>query len=248
MGIYITRYLKEAVESGNSLEPFLDDFCLNSKDTVKNRLLFINDIYNLDVSDATFVETCEANIKEASNKNPWFFPAIPNEILSYGDMCQGLHDLYIQMKQKDIEGYQKAVSYTLVLWLELDYNAREEILFNNCIDYQVQADPKAYCLSDLVSEGKFELWTRSEIDKVCGNGANQIIIDCGDSSCNACADILGFVFNRYSILIDQSIDIIYKDIQMIQANILSTLGDYTNSLKAPRGSSIQTTNVQLPGV
>ena len=66
MGIYIIRYLKEAVEKGNSMDPYMDDFCANAKETVKSRLLFFNDIYNLNVGDTTFLSTCEENLRTES--------------------------------------------------------------------------------------------------------------------------------------------------------------------------------------
>jgi hypothetical protein len=48
MGLYVVKHLKEAVINGTkSLQIFANDFCINAKDSVKERLLFLNDIYSL---------------------------------------------------------------------------------------------------------------------------------------------------------------------------------------------------------
>ena len=44
--------------------------------------------------------------------------------------------------------------------LELDFNSREEKLFNDCTDSIVKSDPKGYCSNTIVPETPFELWNK----------------------------------------------------------------------------------------
>ena len=48
MGLYILRHLKKSVlGDGKDISVFANDFCANAKDSVKERLLFVNDIYTV---------------------------------------------------------------------------------------------------------------------------------------------------------------------------------------------------------
>ena len=63
------------------------------------------------------------------------------------------------MELKGLNNLSKAVQYSLVLTLELDFNSKEEKLFNECTDSLVKMDPKGYCLNDIVKVSPFPLWT-----------------------------------------------------------------------------------------
>ena len=45
----------------------------------------------------------------------------------------------------------KAVQYSLILTMELDYNSKEEKLFNECTDAIVKQDPKKFCLTEIAT-------------------------------------------------------------------------------------------------
>jgi hypothetical protein len=75
------------------------------------------------------------------------------------------------MDARQKNSFTKAVQYSLVLTLELDFNAKEEKLFNECTDSIVQTDPKRYCLQDIQGTTKFGLWTQQEIDSMCAAAA-----------------------------------------------------------------------------
>jgi len=86
-------------------------------------------------------------MKQISNAqmNPWYMPSVPTTILSFGDICRAYQDLFGQMTKKTIRSIDKAVEYSLVLTIELDFNSKEEKLFNECTDSSVKADPQRYC-------------------------------------------------------------------------------------------------------
>ena len=71
------------------------------------------------------------------------------------------------MESKSIKKFDKGVQYSLLLTLELDFNLKEERLFDNCIDSEVKVDPKKFCLETISTEMSFEFWTAKEIDQMC---------------------------------------------------------------------------------
>ena len=75
------------------------------------------------------------------------------------------------MGSKNITSMIKAAQYSLVLTLELDFNSKEEKLFNECTDSIVKADPKNYCIVEISSISEFTLWTSQEIDNMCAAAA-----------------------------------------------------------------------------
>jgi hypothetical protein len=86
--------------------------------------------------------------------------------------------------------------------LELDFNSREEKLFNECTDSIVKTDPKGYCRSFIVPETPFELWNAQTIDTMCSGAATHVVLDCSDGSCTPCADAISYVYTRYANLLD----------------------------------------------
>lgn len=91
--------------------------------------------------------------------NPWYLPSIPTTMLTFHDMCTSYRDLFKEMEVKKIKNLSKAVQYSLVLTLELDFNSKEEKLINECTDSVVKVDPKKYCLTELAVVSSFTLWT-----------------------------------------------------------------------------------------
>jgi hypothetical protein len=56
MGMYVIRHLKRSVlKDGKDLQIFANDFCANSKEAVKERLLFINEIYTISQDSDLFI-------------------------------------------------------------------------------------------------------------------------------------------------------------------------------------------------
>jgi hypothetical protein len=93
------------------------------------------------------------------------------------------------MKNKGLENsISKATQYSLILTMELDYNSKEEKLFNDCTDSVVRTDPKRYCTSEIAGLSDFEIWTRTEIENMCSAATTQVILDCSDGVCTPCAD------------------------------------------------------------
>lgn len=51
MGVYVVRHLKETISKSNSeadLQIMANDFCANVKDSIKERLLFLNELFSLE--------------------------------------------------------------------------------------------------------------------------------------------------------------------------------------------------------
>jgi hypothetical protein len=66
------------------------------------------------------------------------------------------------MKQSGISKEVKAVQYSLILTLELDFNSKEEKLFNKCIDSLVKTDSKYYCTSIVMPSSDLSLWSLTD--------------------------------------------------------------------------------------
>jgi hypothetical protein len=107
------------------------------------------------------------------------------------------------MDARGIDSFSKAVQYSLILTLEIDFNAKEEKLFNECTDSIVKQDPKYFCSKDIVSVSSFPLWTEKDIDNMCTAAATQVILDCSDGVCTPCADEISFMFTRYANILDE---------------------------------------------
>jgi hypothetical protein len=75
------------VHDHKDLQLFANDFCANAKDSVKDRLLFLNDIYTMEPSSDMFMDTCVSELKNSELMNPWYLPSIPTEILGFWDVC-----------------------------------------------------------------------------------------------------------------------------------------------------------------
>ncbi len=106
------------------------------------------------------------------------------------------------MAVKKIKDVDKSIEYSLVLTLELDFNSKEEKIFNECTDSIVKHNPKKFCLKNLQKYSKFALWNMKEFKNMCAAASTQVTLDCGDGQCQACANIIGFVFTRYATYID----------------------------------------------
>jgi len=180
-------------------------------------MLFISDLLreSPDELEATCISQLEA---QSEGLNPWFFPSIPNPHLAPKDACRAITDLLSQMSKSPT--FFKAVQYTLVLTLELDYNSRETTVFNECIDSFVKQDPKQYCLHSVVSPEYFTLWSQQATDSECTSAATQVVLDCSDNQCDACASLIGFIFARYSNLLEAEVNFLFKRIAKEQAKVL----------------------------
>lgn len=100
-----------------------------------------------------------------------------------------------------------------MLTLELDFNSREEKIFNECTDSVVKQDPKRFCKESILGLTPFELWTDQETDKMCSAAANQVVLDCGDDGdCAPCADEVSLMFTRYANYLDSETSKLYTQI------------------------------------
>ena len=55
--------------------------------------------------------------------------------------------------------------------MEMDFNYKEEKLFNECIDSVTKNDPKRFCKEAIVPMTQFELWTEEDTDNLCQGAA-----------------------------------------------------------------------------
>jgi hypothetical protein len=114
------------------------------------------------------------------------------------------------MKNKGLsDNIAKAIQYSLILTMELDYNSKEEKLFNDCTDSVVRADPKRFCMSEIASISDFEIWTRADVENMCSAATTQVILDCSDDVCTPCADEVSFMFIRYADFLDSETTKLY---------------------------------------
>jgi len=63
MGIYVTRHMKEKVidkgGSDKTIKVLINDFCINVKDSLKERLMIINELFTIDPSSPSYENTCK---------------------------------------------------------------------------------------------------------------------------------------------------------------------------------------------
>lgn len=58
------RYLKKAVvEEKKDLQMFANDFCANVKESVKEKLLFLNNIFTIKPESEEYMKNCEEGLK-----------------------------------------------------------------------------------------------------------------------------------------------------------------------------------------
>ena len=77
--------------SSDSFTEYANDYCKNLETTITNKMRLINAISVSNLS-LDFDNVCVTEINKVDNK--WFDPIIPNSLISYGDMCSGLKQLY----------------------------------------------------------------------------------------------------------------------------------------------------------
>jgi hypothetical protein len=144
MGTYIIRHLKEQLLGKNGIskkdiQVYANDFCANVKDALKERLLILNELYTLDPQSDKFDESCTEKFSQTPEViNPWYVPSLPSNIMTISDTCQALSDMLQEIQMKNLHRFDKAIQYALLLTLELDFNSREEKIYNECIDFVVK--------------------------------------------------------------------------------------------------------------
>ncbi|CDW88021.1 UNKNOWN [Stylonychia lemnae] len=252
MGVYVIRHLKESIkklregDNDMSLQIMANDFCANVKDSLKERLLFLNQLFSLEPHSDQFKNTCQNTLKTSKDLNPWYLPSLPSQVLTISDTCKSYEDLYYQIRQKDITHLDKSVQYSLLLTLELDFNSREERLFNDCIDSVVKQDPKRYCSDDIVSMTPFDIWTKDKIDNMCAGASTQVILDCSDGQCTPCADSISFMFTRYANTLDTATTKLYTLISAQQAELLQSSNNFNKINKQAKVDIDDISPIQLP--
>lgn len=143
-------------------------------------MLFVSDLlkYPHEELEAKCVEKLDSPQGKAS-LDKWFFPTMPNENLGAKDSCRAFYDLFGSMSKAP--SFFKAIQYTLILLLELDYNSKETGIFNECIDSYVRQDPKQYCFNQVINPEYFNLWNELAVDSECTSAATQVVLDCSDN-------------------------------------------------------------------
>jgi hypothetical protein len=147
MAVYVIRELRKQYQAEDSKQAMVlaDQFCMEARDAAKQKMLFISEL--LKVPSDKLEDKCNARLTSPEGKinlNKWFLPSMPNIYLGPKDSCKAVFDLFSSMTKAP--SFFKAVQFSMVLMLELDYNSRETNIFNECIDSYVRQDPKLYCL------------------------------------------------------------------------------------------------------
>ena len=192
------------------------------------------------------MEKCQDSLSNVVLMNPWYLPTIPTTILTFADVCSAYQDLFSQMNSKGLQSTAKAVQYSLILTLELDFNAKEEKLFNECTDSVVRQDPKKFCMVDIIGLTEFALWTDKEIDSYCTAAATQVVLDCSDGFCTPCADEISFLFTRYANVLDQLTTNLFQLISSYQATVLQNSNAFNSISKQINPYQDKTAGIQLP--
>lgn len=66
--------------------------------------------------------------------NYWFDPIIPSEYITYGDTCDAFQSLFIELDDLLITSMEDIVIYGYVLVYQMFLNAKEEAVFQTCVD------------------------------------------------------------------------------------------------------------------
>jgi len=230
MAVYVLRSLREQHQKENVKQAAIlaDEFCMEARDATKTKMLFISDMLKYPIDDLQ--DKCLERLTTQQNQlDKWFFPTMPNEHLKPKDSCKANYELFSSMQKAPT--FFKAVQYNLVMTLELDYNTRETNIFNECIDSYVKKDPKQYCLHQVVSPDYFTLWSEQAIDSECTSAATQVVLDCSDNQCDACASLIGFIFVRYSNLLEAEVNFLFKRIAKDFSKALQAKNAYNDPTK-----------------
>jgi hypothetical protein len=108
----------------------------------------------------------------------WFNPVIPHEIITYGDMCHALKELYSELKVRKVTEFENAAIYTYVLIYQMYLNSMEELVFEKCVDSRLLDDPTSYCTRVIVPSLDFTLWTSDNKDKGCTEAGSLVQTQC----------------------------------------------------------------------
>ena len=81
-----------------------------------------------DYNKVDFMEECTTTLEDQDTYNPWYLETIP-DFIEPGQVCEAYQDLFEEMALKHIYSIERADSYSLILTIELDFNAKEESIY-----------------------------------------------------------------------------------------------------------------------
>jgi hypothetical protein len=84
----------------------------------------------------------------------------------------------------------------------------------------------------VVNPEYFTLWNDQAMDSECTSAATQVVLDCSDNQCDACASLIGFIFVRYSNLLEAEVNFLFKRIAKEQAKVLQAKNAYNDPAKS----------------
>lgn len=99
--------------AGQDIDPFIRDYCSNLVEVNKGKLQLINQLHSTDPESEEFDTVCLDQF--GKNDNKWFNPIIPHEVITYGDMCHAMRELYQELKKKKVIEFADAAIYSYVL-------------------------------------------------------------------------------------------------------------------------------------
>ena len=252
------------------MEVFAQDYCQNLETYVSKKLSLINQLATLDTQGVNFETLCTAIVAQADNK--WFDPFIPSIIITNGDMCHGIKEIYSELKTRNILDFTNAAIYTYVLIYQMDLNAMEESIFERCVDSRMLEDPFPYCQRSIVNNLNATLWSASTSQRACEEGAVAMLKKCGkplpqgvvDSTdtattivvdtdlCYPCAYAISYIFAKYekysAMTVETVFDTMSKRASEMLHEIKMEVNQDTKDKQTARLKASKTLPIQMPGI
>ena len=145
------------------------------------------------------METCLDQLDRFDNL--WFDPLLPSEIVTFGDICEAISELYEKVKEKGVMDTQDVSIYSYVLIYQIFLNSMEEKVFETCVDSRILDEPAEYCKRKLMPNLNLVLWTNDKKEKTCDEAKEILEINCQDSEnivdCYPCAQMMNYIVLKY---------------------------------------------------
>lgn len=81
------------ITESEKLNLYAADYCGNLEGSIGAKLGVINRLSTFDPKEKEFEGACIDAVSKAENK--WYDPVLPSEIITYGDTCQAIKELFI---------------------------------------------------------------------------------------------------------------------------------------------------------
>ena len=75
-------------------------------------------------------------------------------------MCHAYKELFIELRDRNVTGFEEAAIYSYVLTYQMYLNSMEELIFERCVDSKLLEDPSKYCNRTIVDNLNLTLWTQ----------------------------------------------------------------------------------------